>query len=397
MLFSLEVMQADHGDCLMLHFGSPTSPDHIVIDGGPKGIYKKFLKPRLLEIRNNRAISDKLPISMVMVSHMDDDHANGICVMTDELINDAGAAPFDVGHMWINTFDDIIGNIQLPAIASVAASANAVSFSEGQIPGIRELEKHDHHIVAVIASTGQGRQLRDNAKTLSITLNHPFTATGGSVKLVRGDAGKTKVTWDQGLKITVLCPDDERLRKLQKKWDDDLKKAKANGDDSIIMATITSLDTSPFNLSSIVCLVEFKGKTILLTGDARSDDILEGLKSNKLLDESEKLHVDILKMPHHGSDRNMQQEFLEKVTADHYVISANGAYENPDLSLLTMMADTLSKGTIHITNKTGKLHIEEDVEKFQKKLKKDASKVKVKFIADGKDSMVIDLLDAIDF
>ncbi|HXO75696.1 MAG TPA: hypothetical protein VN824_10685, partial [Puia sp.] len=242
MLFSLEIMQADHGDCLMLHYGSPTKPDHIIIDGGPKGIYNNFLKPRLLAIRDNRAISDKLPISMVMVSHMDDDHANGICVMTDELINDADSAPFDVGHMWINTFDDIIGNIQLPVIAGVAASASAVSFSEGQIPGIRELEKDKHHIVAVIASTGQGRQLRDNANTLSITLNHPFTTIGGSVKLVRGDAGKTKVTWDQGLKITVLCPDDERLRKLQKKWDEDLKKAK-DGDDSIIMASITSLDT----------------------------------------------------------------------------------------------------------------------------------------------------------
>ena len=37
------------------------------------------------------------------------------------------------------------------------------------------------------------------------------------------------------------------------------------------------------------------------------------------------MHVDVLKMPHHGSDRNMDRAFLERITADHYVFSGNGS------------------------------------------------------------------------
>ena len=50
-------------------------------------------------------------------------------------------------------------------------------------------------------------------------------------------------------------------------------------------ATVAAyLDRSVFNLSSIVILAEFKRKRMLLTGDARGDDILAGLRSSGLLD-----------------------------------------------------------------------------------------------------------------
>ena len=81
MYFSLEVMQANHGDCLLLHFGSKQNPEVMLIDGGPSGIYENVLKPRLLEIKENHTPAEKLPLSMIMVSHIDDDHANGVCML----------------------------------------------------------------------------------------------------------------------------------------------------------------------------------------------------------------------------------------------------------------------------------------------------------------------------
>ena len=86
MIFTLEVLQADHGDCLLLHYGKKTKPKIIVIDGGPSGIYRDFLRPRLLEIRDTVSPGRPLPISMVMVSHMDDDHVNGILALTNEAV-----------------------------------------------------------------------------------------------------------------------------------------------------------------------------------------------------------------------------------------------------------------------------------------------------------------------
>jgi len=110
------------------------------------------------------------------------------------------------------------------------------------------------------------------------------------------------------------------------------------------------------NLSSIVVLVDVgegeDKKRMLLTGDARGDKILEGLALVGALDENDELEVDILKVPHHGSDNNMTTEFFERVKAKHYVFSGDGEHGNPERATLQMLLD--SRGldddyTIHLT------------------------------------------------
>ena len=39
-IFSLDVLRARKGDCLMLHFGSTDDPHLMLIDGGPSKVYK---------------------------------------------------------------------------------------------------------------------------------------------------------------------------------------------------------------------------------------------------------------------------------------------------------------------------------------------------------------------
>ena len=43
MYFSLDVLRARKGDCLMLHFGTNDDPHLILIDGGPSNVYKPHL------------------------------------------------------------------------------------------------------------------------------------------------------------------------------------------------------------------------------------------------------------------------------------------------------------------------------------------------------------------
>ncbi len=116
------------------------------------------------------------------------------------------------------------------------------------------------------------------------------------------------------------------------------------------------LDESVYNLSSIVVLAEAGKKKMLLTGDARGDDVLKGLKSSGLL-KSKPLHVDLLKLPHHGSDRNVETDFFRQITADHYVVSADGKHGNPEISTLQMISEARGKDkfTIHLTNKEKRL------------------------------------------
>jgi hypothetical protein len=394
MIFTLEVLQADHGDCLLLHYGKKTDPKTIVIDGGPSGIYKNFLKPRLLEIKESLSPNKPFPLSMVMVSHMDEDHVKGILDLTNEAVklkNNADTQFFDIPELWFNAFDDIVGNSQVPGIASVASSTIA---DINSIPLYKGL---DESLSAVIASTGQGRQLRDNAVTLAALVNNPFKSLKkDKANLVRGDGKKSVVPWD-GLKITVVHPNSQRLNELQAQWDKDLKKLAKKPGAKIKVASLSNDDKSPFNLSSIVCLVEFGGNKILLTGDARSDDILLGLKANKLLDKKGHLHVDILKMPHHGSERDLTLDFFKQVTADHYVISANGKFNNPDKSTMDAFVDTTKTGTLHLTNHDGVLGLKKKLDAAIKRIEKEKSKLKINFRDKDSKSIVLDLQEKINF
>ena len=77
---------------------------------------------------------------------------------------------------------------------------------------------------------------------------------------------------------------------------------------------LQALDSSITNLSSVMFLMEFEGKRILFTGDGLGNDILESLSKKRLLDKVD--CIDILKVPHHGSERNVSKEFFETITPD---------------------------------------------------------------------------------
>ena len=94
------------------------------------------------------------------------------------------------------------------------------------------------------------------------------------------------------------------------------------------------LDNSVPNLSSIMLLVEAEGKTVLLTGDGRGDHLLEGLQQAGLLETDGTFHVDVFKLPHHGSARNLSAELFERIIAGTYVICADGKHDNPDFQTL---------------------------------------------------------------
>ena len=178
----------------------------------------------------------------------------------------------------------------------------------------------------VLASVGQGDRLRQNAERLGCVVNDDRTLLLAPLELDMGN----------GLKATIVGPLEDQLRALQAEWDKHVKKKKDASPQEHAAAIAAYLDNSVPNLSSIVVLAELEGRRILLTGDARGDFVLEGLKAAGALDGT--LHLDVLKVPHHGSSRDVEIEFFEQVTAEHYVISANGKYDNPDLDTLKLFS-----------------------------------------------------------
>ena len=203
-----------------------------------------------------------------------------------------------------------------------------------------------------------------------------------------------------GVKLTVIGPGKKRVDKFRERWKKDMVKI-LEKEGKARVAAMT--DTSPFNLASIVILAEKDGRSMLLTGDARGDDIEEGLASaGKLQAGGAPFHVDLLKVPHHGSRHNVTTEFFERVTADHYVISGDGNHGNPHPEMLQMLADARQDAEygIHFTFRADQHETETDA-----KRKDSLTKVmnwienqcppncRVMFRAQDADSISVDLMN----
>jgi len=370
MIFSLDVRRARKGDCLLLHYGTKAKPQLAVIDGGPKNVYKAHLKPRLLEIRRARGLDSQspLPVDLLMVSHVDDDHIQGILDLTRELREAVGVPFVHIRRLWHNSFDEVIGRNPKELIAKVAAQFGPASLV-GELPEDADVDAEGEEpevivsTIKVLASIAQGHRLRLDAEALDIPPNPEFDG-----KLILSAQGE--VALNDGLTFTIAGPMKGELQALQKKHDDWLKELKEKGltPEEALAAYV---DKSVPNLSSLVVIAKAGGKTMLLTGDARGDKIVEGLEHAGALKEGETLHVNLLKVPHHGSSNNLERGFFERLTADHYVFSGDGEHGNPERESLQMLFEARGAEPfdVHLTYPVDEIDAgrKEDWEKEQTK------------------------------
>jgi hypothetical protein len=316
---ALEVLRAEHGDCLLLTHGQ----EIVLIDGGPSGVYDETLAPRLRELADERGQPPF--IRLVMVSHIDDDHIVGLKEMFAEARereeSRLGPREWQAGELWFNAFGALTG--AGPKAGQADAHGAALHALAAEAPG-RESQ-------AVAAGVASGIDLHDDALFLNVELNK--SAGGG---LVQSGGAKSTIEIVPGMTFTVIAPAPERVEKLRKEWEKwEREHPRAEVEEA------ANVDRGIFNLSSIVVLARSGERTLLLTGDARSDHVLDGLKTLGLAaDDGDPLTVDVLKLPHHGSIRNVDEKFFDRVHARHYVISANGRDGNPEDATLDLLCDS---------------------------------------------------------
>ncbi|HEV7484544.1 MAG TPA: hypothetical protein VGQ65_02595 [Thermoanaerobaculia bacterium] len=347
MTVRFEALRAKYGDSLMLHFGPDDDRQLVLIDGGPDGVWDDALRPRLDQVRAERNLDDGQPlqIALMMVSHLDADHITGILKLMRLLAAAEGKAAYNVKRAWVNTFDDLTGE-----------KAAGASFGAADIDGLPAtplggaLAQTSSGIE--LASVGQGRELRNLINELILQGNQPFN------DLATVDSPKNPATI-KGLKLTVVGPSKKNVEALRADWAKNVKPKLKEAKNAEVADYV---DKSVYNLSSIIVLAEIDGKRILLTGDGRGDHTLAGLKEKGFLDANGKMEVDILKLPHHGSERDVKLDYFQSIRAKHYVISANGKFSNPDLPTLKMISEA-RKGdddfTIWLTNPTNEFELPE--------------------------------------
>ena len=357
MFFSLDVMRARKGDCLMVHYGKADDPRLIMIDGGPRQVYGLHLKPRILQLRQARGLKPQEPlvVDLLMVSHLDDDHIQGILDLTKELITgqmEHKPPLLDVLSFWHNGFEKIIGHSPDELTAAFKQQFGAASMG-GDLPAELTIPpgkttSDDATIVSalkVLASIEQGDRLRDDANRLRFPLNPEFDG-----KLIIARKTNESIEIADGLRFTVVGPMLPEIKMLHAKHQAWLRELRKKGElqEGALAAYV---DRSVPNLSSIVVLAEADDRSMLLTGDARGDKILLGLEFVGRMEKRGKMHVNLLKVPHHGSSHNLDHDFFRRITADHYVFSGNGEHGNPDRESLQMLLDERGDEdyTIHLT------------------------------------------------
>lgn len=337
--FALEAVFAGKGDALILHHGPRSAPKFTLIDGGHRAIYRRYLLARLNELRLQHKPGGKILLDPVILSHADEDHLFGLLEMVQHLDdsiadrNELGPFPAEINNIWLNRFVDILGS---GTDDELVPRLTAAALAEGDM--IPPSVTNERELRAVLASTRQGVQLQKLAgkADLAIEINKPF---GDDLIQAPEDASKPVMAQlSAGTTLRVIAPEKTEIAKLRKKWEKDMKEIKKKADAKPTAFT----DGSAHNLASLVFEVtqtnDGRERTMLLTGDARGDKLVDSLDAQGLLADDEH-RVDLFKLPHHGSFSNVTKDTFKTIVADHYLISANGEHHNPEVDTLKALVE----------------------------------------------------------
>lgn len=378
----LRVFKADKGDALLLSSGN--GKNHVMIDGGMNGAYHAHCASTV----------SKLPqLDAVYVSHIDRDHVEGIYQMLDDAVawkvhkfvekhGNPDHAPPDhpepppIAKFWQNNFRDQVGD-------NAGAIEDLLAFQALTLSGHENAEVRTFALAQQELAQSVGDALRISWRISKDQLDIPVNPEFGNGLIWVADPADTFRVG--AMRFTVIGPFADELEdlrgdwnawlkdkkafkeKLRKKSEEDFGPLVANGVDSFVAplengaAELASSDpliqgaladlatakvlgkrqkvTTP-NLASLMFFVREGKQTLLLTGDGHCDDILDGLDNAGLLRADGTLHVDVLKVQHHGSEHNTSLDFARAITADKYVFCGNGAHENPDVDVVKAYIDS---------------------------------------------------------
>jgi beta-lactamase superfamily II metal-dependent hydrolase len=362
----LTAFRSGKGDCLLLTNATDTA--RILIDGGMPAPFSAHVAPALAKLR-----AAKKKLDLVYISHIDEDHIGGVLRMLDAEVlwrvhehqkkvgnkthkPPTAPRPPEIAAIWHNAFAE-----QFKTKAGEIEDALAVSapiLTGASVQAVREEGLKRGGLVTSIRQAIQVSR-RIGPKQLGIPLN---AHAGGKLMMVR--SGQKAITIG-GMKVTIVGPLGSHLDDLRKKWKKWVESQKGKDALSTIReqarAEEERLGTSDFerllltiklqaeafgdpgsitpeNLASLMLLVEQDGQSILLTGDARWDQLVKGLEETGRLGPGQTLRVDVLKVPHHGSRNNITDtDFLDRVAATDYVFCGNGEHGNPHREVVEEM------------------------------------------------------------
>lgn len=345
---------AGNGDSIILATENTT----IMIDGGTAASYNIWKKN----------VSEINKIDALFVTHIDNDHVNGLIRMFEEkahpVINEifyngieqvtnSEFCQDDSNNEESSILDSMISNFS----DDVEGESN-IGFSEGTSLSflLRELsynvnERFDGKVIT--------NTLKPNVFSIGDVTIEIIGPSNGNISSIKNNW--LEVLSEYGVKRKLI---NKKCSVAFEKYIDSLR-----GDldvEDICEASeesIENLSNKPFiddnslnNMSSISFIAECNKKKILLLGDSDARTILEWMDCKGY----ETINVDAVKLPHHGSKHNYNKELLERVLCNKYLISTNGRkHSHPDLETLARIVRYSKKQPVNIFINHSISHIDE--------------------------------------
>lgn len=314
-MFEITMLPAKQGDALWIRWGDAENPRQILVDCGIKAS-GRYLKRLIMAMPE-----EKRRFDLVVVTHIDSDHIWGA----------------------ISCFVD------LPKIPKI-------EISDFWFNGQKHTMENQSHLESLGYIQG------DELSSWLQQSNHWNLAFNQNAVSTLPDGQARKIHLPENMVVTVIGPTPVRLRELAPLWPISISEALSDvpspvvgleelGARSVIdIASLEDLedasnsqfvaDTSPTNASSITLILEYEGKRVLLAGDSLADDLVTSL--GKLSDQLP-IFFDAVKVPHHGSERNVSRELMASIVCDKWLISTDGSrHYHPDIAAVARII-TLSK------------------------------------------------------
>lgn len=339
----IKFLQAFNGDSIWISFTENRINKNILIDGGTSTTYtfkdKKNgkIKPGDLKILIELLKFKNEKLDLVILTHIDDDHIDGFL-------------------KWFSKDETAIHNIKEIWFNSGRIIKKFLNDTESEIEPLRFKEE------TTLTSVRQGVDFENYIRDKEIWSERVIK---------RGDI----INWN-GISFQILSPGKEKLEKLLKEWKkkvpeslldtsrkDDYKKTLKK----LMEEDVFEEDDDPYNGSSISFIITHEAKKYLFLGDSHPSNIISELKRLGYNPTKNKLQIELLKISHHGSQKNTSAELLELIETNKYIISTNGdMHSHPDKATIARIVNTNSKAKIFFNYPSviSKVILEEDTNDF---------------------------------
>ena len=325
--FSIELLPARHGDCILIEYGAGEPRARVLVDGGPSPTFG------LLRDRLSLLPATERALELLVVSHIDADHIEGVLKLFK--------APEVVSYadLWFNGWPQLEDGLLEPADSS----------SHGRRRSI-----------------GQGQGLG------KLMAGRPWNRYfDGEAIFVPAQGPLPSVVLPGGMRLTLLSPSLPDLVKLQKVWDvwrtrretTDGPRAirrgagnprEASSDARLldilqdVPGELSSPDDAVANGSSIAFIAEYAGRRCAFLADAHMPTVERSLARFRRERNEDRLRLDAIKLSHHGSEGNITESFLAGVKCSHYLISTDGSkFRHPDDKAMKMVARLSPGANLH--------------------------------------------------